>query len=338
MVNLISSPKSYLTPNKHLVTLLSHPWYGVLNRIYSNILNLTNCYYKRENIQPMLFPITTQGISSPMGVGSDSLPVKVNIKGNDVYLADSMQFCLEIGSRLNPKGAYYIMPTFRGENVDARHLNEFVHSEVEIKGTLEDVMKLAEGYIKFLVSGLMELSKEDIVSVTGTLEHLMSANKSNFYKIRYNDAIDELEGIKDAYKINDIGIKNITPIGEKFLIDKYGDFTWVTHLPWKLVPFYQSQENLNSDFSNTADLLAGIGEILGSGQRVLSLEDLDSSLAYHKNLKTDYEWYRNMRKFFQIQTSGFGMGIERFILWLLKHDDIRDCSLLLRDHTIISNP
>ncbi len=31
-----------------------------------------------------------------------------------------------------------------------------------------------------------------------------------------------------------------------------------------------------------------------------------------------------------MKTSGFGMGIERFILWLLNHNDIRDCQILPR--------
>ena len=45
-----------------------------------------------------------------------------------------------------------------------------------------------------------------------------------------------------------------------------------------------------------------------------------------------------MRNIQQVQTSGFGMGIERFILWLLKHNDIRDCTLLLRDHKNVVFP
>jgi aspartyl/asparaginyl-tRNA synthetase len=45
-----------------------------------------------------------------------------------------------------------------------------------------------------------------------------------------------------------------------------------------------------------------------------------------QGLQSDpYEWYIDLRrqKNYQI-TSGFGMGIERFIAWSLGHDDIRD--------------
>ena len=33
---------------------------------------------------------------------------------------------------------------------------------------------------------------------------------------------------------------------------------------------------------------------------------------------------------YPLKTSGYGMGIERYILWLTKKDDIRDCQLLPR--------
>lgn len=47
----------------------------------------------------MHLPITTGSISSPMGLGSDSIPVKIQLGGRDTYLADSMQFALEYGCR-----------------------------------------------------------------------------------------------------------------------------------------------------------------------------------------------------------------------------------------------
>lgn len=63
-----------------------------------------------------------------------------------------MQFLLEYGLRFKGRGAFYIMPTFRGEILDKRHLNQFYHSECEISGSLEDVMTLSEEYVKFVAS------------------------------------------------------------------------------------------------------------------------------------------------------------------------------------------
>jgi len=272
-----------------------------------------------------------------MGLGSDSLPVKVEIKGNKIYLADSMQFSLEIGARISENGAYYVMPTFRGENIDERHLNEFVHSEVEIPGNIDDIINLAEKYIKYMVKYLIENNSDEISSVTGDIKHLENVIDYNFKKISYSDALKELNNVNNSTVKVYNDFYNITKIGEKYLLDKYGDFTWLTDIPCALVPFYQAKQS-DGRSAFASDLLAGIGEILGCGQRVLSVEALDESLKEHNVNKLEYEWYRQMRQIKQIQTSGFGLGIERFILWILKHDDIRDCTILLRDHNNIMTP
>ena len=95
----------------------------------------------------MHLPITTGSISSPMGLGSDSIPVKIQLGGRDTYLADSMQFALEYGCRFFENGVWYIMPSFRGESEDKRHLSQFYNSEAEICVKLEDDMKLVEEYL-----------------------------------------------------------------------------------------------------------------------------------------------------------------------------------------------
>jgi aspartyl/asparaginyl-tRNA synthetase len=37
-----------------------------------------------------------------------------------------------------------------------------------------------------------------------------------------------------------------------------------------------------------------------------------------------------MKEEFPMLTSGFGMGVDRFLMWVLKHDDIRDMPLISR--------
>ncbi len=333
----ICAPRSWSAPEDHIKILLHSDWYRILCNIYRSIFEATYAFYKKENICPMLFPVTTGSISSPMGLGSDSLPVAIQINGQKVYLADSMQFSLEIGARLSERGAYYIMPTFRGEKMDERHLNEFVHSEAEIVGHLDDVMNLVQKYVKFLIRYLLKHNQKDILSIVGNVEHLQNALKKSFKRISYSNAIKELTAIKGATEHVSEDLYSITKIGEKHLLTKYGDFIWITDLPWLLVPFYQAKKT-DGKSAYAADLLAGIGEILGCGQRVLSVSDLDESLKAHNVDASEYTWYKEMRHIKPMQTSGFGLGIERFILWVLKHDDIRDCTILLRDHNNITMP
>lgn len=336
---IVRPHSSWLDKKKYLKDLLTDPWYAHLAYISNTIYAATHDFFTDNNIKPFVFPITTGSVSSPMGLGSDSKPVKIPLRDNEVYLADSMQFSLEIGARLNKDGAYYIMPTFRGEEVDNRHLNEFVHAEVEITGNIENIMTLAESYVRYVVSTVRDQCANSITSLVGNTSHIDAFlnRKGAFKQIEYKDALEAVKHIEGA--LDSVGTDHpvITSIGEKALLSQHGDFIWLTKMPWSNVPFYQAKDD-EEGYSKTADMLAGIGEILGCGQRVYDQNDLEESLNFHQVNIKGYEWYSEMREVNPLQTAGFGLGIERLILWLTKHDDIRDCSLLYRDHNKIFYP
>lgn len=335
----VLSPSAWQQNEGYLQQLLNHPWYRHIANINASILSSTHNFFLAQGIKPFVFPITTGSVSSPSGHGSDSLPVKIKLKRQEVFLADSMQFSLEVATRLNTCGAYYIMPTFRGEDVDARHLNEFIHSEVEIPGTLDDVMQLSEEYVLYVVYSLLRDCKRDIEATAGTMEHVEKLLKrgGRFPRVHFEDALNRLKDVQGATENIATDHLAITAIGEKKLLREIGDFVWLTNMPWSNVPFYQAKQE-NDPYSKTADLLAGIGEILGCGQRVKTVQELDESLCFHKVELHGYEWYAQMREQHAIQTAGFGMGIERLMLWATNTSDIRDCSLLYRDHNQIFFP
>ena len=74
----------------------------------------------------------------------------------------------------------------------------------------------------------------------------------------------------------------------------------------------------------------GIGETIGCGERHMNYEQLLVALKKHCVDEKEYEWYVEMKKQFPLQTSGFGMGIERFLMWVLKAQDIRNMQICLR--------
>jgi asparaginyl-tRNA synthetase len=61
------------------------------------------------------------------------------------------------------------MPSFRGEDADATHLCQFFHSEAEIVGGLDDVIRVVEDYIRFLAQRLLAELASEIRSVAGDL-------------------------------------------------------------------------------------------------------------------------------------------------------------------------
>lgn len=54
------------------------------------------------------------------------------------------------------------------------------------------------------------------------------------------------------------------------------------------------------------------------------------ALKMHEVDPSEYQWYIKMKEVFPLKTAGFGMGVERFLMWVLKCDDIRDLQLCPR--------
>ena len=292
-----------------------------------------NKFFVSEGAQPALMPLTTGSISSPMGLGSDSLPVAIQMNGEKTYLADSMQFYLELAVRMGGAPAFYIMPSFRDEEADERHLNQFFHAETEIVGDLSAVQSLAERLILYLSRDLLRTSAADIVSVAGTVSHIeaLVARGFGFPQVTFEEAVTRLENTDGALKTCETGDPIITSKGETHLISEYGDFLWLTHFPVSTVPFYQARDPQNPRHSLSADLLAGIGEVLGSGARARTGGDVLDNLHAARVDPKNYDWYVRMKQAEPVQTAGFGLGIERFLMWVTRTRDIRDWSLVPRD-------
>ena len=317
--------------------VIESEWHSLIIRLCDEINYSTTQFYRSKGIKSVYLPITTGSISSPMGLSSDSLPVAVNIGGVDIYLADSMQFLLEYSTRVTQNGSYYIMPSFRGEKMDKRHLNQFYHSEAEIIGDLDDVMNLVEEYIVYITKSLISKFEEEIKKYTGDIKHLIDlVSKKEISRITFKEALSILSNYEDAITYKE-GFAFISNFGEQKLIEIFGGIVWLTHFEKLTVPFYQATCTIDNNNALCADLLFGVGEVVGCGERCLTGKDLISSLNEQKIDHDPYYWYIKMKENYPLKTSGFGMGIERYLLWLFKHDDIRDTQLILRVNGEIQN-
>ena len=71
-------------------------------------------------------------------------------------------------------------------------------------------------------------------------------------------------------------------------------------------------------------LFPGIGEIVGGSQREERIDVLKERI---KSLNIDEKelwWYLDLRKFGTVKHSGFGLGLERVILFITGMGNIRD--------------
>lgn len=329
-IDKLVPPMSWVEPKTHYLKVFDNPWYGLLFKLQSAINHHTYLFYHSRDISSASFPITTGSISSPMGLGSDSIPVCIELGGQPTYLADSMQFMLEYALRFHEKGVFYIMPSFRGEDADQRHLCQFYHSEAEVSGTLDDIINLVEDYVKYLSSAILNEHRELLVSLGFDTQHISALiGMNNFPRIRFEDALKALDNNPKFVTQHQAGFKIINNLGESELIKIFSGPVWLTHLPQLAVPFYQADEE-GTEFAKCADLIMGIGETIGAGERHADRDEVLKALKKRDVDKTPYDWYLKMREVMPLKTSGFGMGIERYILWLLEHNEIRDCQIIPR--------
>ena len=82
----------------------------------------------------------------------------------------------------------------------------------------------------------------------------------------------------------------------------------------------------------SSDLIApeGFGELTSGGQRIHDLDQLLARIDEQNLNPSEYEWYLELRRFGLPPHSGFGMGLERLLVWLLKLKHIREACLFPR--------
>ncbi len=326
--------KSIVPPKRwqqshHFDDAISHPWYQLLFQLSSSIVYATYHFFEQKKYAVALPPVTCGSVTSPMGLGSDSLPVKIQLFDEPTYLADSMQFHLEYLLRHGNKGVFYIMPSFRGEDYDERHLNQFVHIEAEIVGGFSDIKQCINEYLFYLINFIYQHYHDDLIKIVD-VQHIEKFLSNGMPKeITFNEALILLKNKPQYVNTYDRNIIGLTHLGEKKLMEELGEGIWLTHLPRKGVPFYQANAE-DPNASLAGDFLAGIGEMIGCGERHTHAMDLVQAMNEREVSSEEYNWYIQLKEKYPLQTAGFGIGFERLLLWILKHDDIRDIPLIQR--------
>nr|WP_224760414.1 hypothetical protein [Mycoplasmopsis synoviae] len=62
---------------KNFIKTIKNEGYSNLLKLFSVINKLTYIWIENNNVEIVNLPITTQSVTSPMGLGSDSKPYKV---------------------------------------------------------------------------------------------------------------------------------------------------------------------------------------------------------------------------------------------------------------------
>ncbi|KAF2796904.1 putative asparaginase like 1 [Melanomma pulvis-pyrius CBS 109.77] len=314
-----------IRPRKHATVVLSESWYENIFTIQDSLFYSSVSFFKLGvNYKYAFVPDTTKAISFPMGLGTDSQPIPITLLGQQTYLANSMQFALEYSLRIGDglDGVYYISTSFRGEDSDAMHLNQFYHVECELAGDFDDGISVAERYLVSVISSLLQDQSDTIKTLKPPRIMLEEALR-----------LPEIDQTCWKYVVPDNKAhgRTITRTGEQKLIQHFDGAVWLTEMDHLSVPFYQAYvPSTSRGKARCADPLPGNGEVLGLGERHVSSEEVRIAPKQHEVWETPYRWYLDIRDPNEMRTTGWGTVVERFLAWILRHDDIRGLVMMAR--------
>ncbi len=252
---------------------------------------------------------------------------KLDWFGDVAYLSQSAQLYLE-AMIFSLGKVWSLTPSFRAEKSRTRrHLSEYWHLEWEAAFYKhEDLIRDEEKMIKYVIKKLLEdeESRRIIEKFRGEdIRILEKSVEEKWPRIKYDEIIDILQ--KKGFEIkwgDDLGADE-----ERVLTMEFETPIFATHYPKEVKAFYMKWSPDGRTVENH-DLLMpeGYGEVVGGSERETDIEKMKEMLRIQEGITDfkDYEWYFDLRRYGSIPHSGAGLGIERFLMWVLKLDHIRD--------------
>jgi len=278
-----------------------------------------------------MFSVTTLNLPQTARTPEGKVDWQQDFFGKPAYLTVSGQLEAEIFALAFSK-VYTFGPTFRAENSNTpRHLAEFWMIEPEMAFyDLPDNMQLAEEFLKYTIRYVLDHCREDLEffnqfiekSVLATLEHVA---ESNFGHITYTDAVQELQKSGRTWEFPVKWGNDLQTEHERFLSEEvFKKPVIVTDYPKDIKAFYMRVNDDNKTVRAMDVLVPRVGEIIGGSQRE---ERHDVLLQRLRDVGLDekpYWWYFDLRRFGSVPHSGFGLGLERMMMYLTGLKNIRD--------------
>ena len=296
-----------------------------------------------------MFKVTTLEIEKTPLNNKNKIDYEQDFFGKETNLTVSGQ--LEAESLAMGLGKVYTFgPTFRAENSNtSRHLAEFWMIEPEMAFyDLEDNMELAEEFIKSVIKDLINECPEDLEYLNkrlldedkskpmnernelNLLDRLNFVVNNDFKKITYTEAFEILKNSKPnkkkkfKYPILEWGV-DLQSEHERFLVEKHFKKPVIIYdYPAKIKAFYMRMNGDGKTVKAMDILFPGIGEIVGGSQREERLDVLKARIKDLNIEEKELWWYLDLRKYGTVKHSGFGLGLERLILFATGMSNIRD--------------
>ncbi|MCH5161018.1 MAG: asparagine--tRNA ligase [Clostridiales bacterium] len=227
---------------------------------------------------------------------------------------------------------YTFGPTFRAENSNTpRHAAEFWQVEPEVAfADIDDIIGIATDMIKYITRHVLDNCKKeleffDMRFENGLIAKLQNVADSEFARVDYTEAIEILKksGKQFVYPV-EWGL-DLQTEHERYLTDEYYKKpVFVVNYPRKIKAFYMKQNPDGKTVAATDLLVPGVGEIIGCSERENDYDKLLAEISSRGMKLSDYDNYLDLRKFGSVPHSGFGLGLERMLMYVTGMTNIRD--------------
>lgn len=294
-----------------------------------------------------MFRVTTLDAKHPPLKENGEVDYEEDFFGKATNLTVSGQLEGELGATALGE-IYTFGPTFRAENSNtSRHLAEFWMIEPEMAFyELKDNMDLAEDFLKYLIRYTLNHCGDDLKFLAQRLkeeekgkpadqqsmdliEKLQFVVENDFVRLTYTEAIDILRN-SNHYKKKKFQFPvewgtDLQSEHERYLVEKHFKKPVILiNYPKEIKAFYMKQNDDQKTVAAMDVLFPQIGEIIGGSQREENLDKLLRRMQEMHIPAEEMEWFLDTRRYGTVPHSGFGLGFERFILFVTGMGNIRD--------------
>ncbi|HOV51324.1 MAG TPA: aspartate--tRNA(Asn) ligase, partial [Methanothrix sp.] len=281
--------------------------------IESAVLRSLRDYFYGQKITEVFTP---KIVAAATEGGTDLFPISYFEK--EAFLNQSPQLYKQMLMGAGMDRVFEIGPIFRAEEHDTRrHLNEAISIDVEISfADDKEVMSILEGAV-------VEAYRYVAENCSYQLEVMgldLQVPKAPFRRITYTEALEmasERAGVKMQWG-DDLDTET-----ERFLGETIGEHYFLTDWPSSIKPYYTLPYEDKPEICRGFDLMHPRMELASGAQRVHDYSLLVERIV-EKGLDPDgFEFYLKAFRYGMPPHAGWGLGLSRLVMTMLKLENIR---------------